>query len=185
EIDAKKIRLRFQTDEGRKTVVTSYTDNPRNLLLGETIREGFDGQYYIDGTLHEISLLEIGKVVALTVQVVLPKVDPSQLKKAEDLIATKKALKTIDDENFCRNVCRLLSEDESLSVFVLDLNGRICGHGAIAHWSVGDVRMFPVKNPDDLNSHLQNVLKHHPDVIITAAPLKVQIPNSISVYQLL
>ena len=60
------------------------------------------------------------------------------------MIATKKALKTIDDENFCRNVCRLLSEDESLSVFVLDLNGRICGHGAIAHWSVGDVRMFPV-----------------------------------------
>ena len=64
--------------------------------------------------------------------------------KAEDLIATKKTVKTIDDENFCRNVCRLLSEDESLSVFVLDLNGRICGHGSIAHWSVGDVRMFPV-----------------------------------------
>jgi hypothetical protein len=73
--------LRFQTDDGRKTVVTSYTDNPRNLLLGETIREGFDGQYFIDGTLHEISLLEIGKVVALTVQVVLPKVDRSHIKK--------------------------------------------------------------------------------------------------------
>ena len=53
------------------------------MLLGETIREGFDGQYYIDGTLHEISLLEIGKVVALTVQVVLPKVDRSQLKKVK------------------------------------------------------------------------------------------------------
>jgi hypothetical protein len=51
------------------------------LLLGETIREGFDGQYFIDGTLHEISLLEIGKVVALTVQVVLPKVDRSHIKK--------------------------------------------------------------------------------------------------------
>lgn len=53
------------------------------MLLGETIREGFDGQYYIDGTLHEISLLEIGKVVALTVQVVLPKVDRSHLKKVK------------------------------------------------------------------------------------------------------
>ena len=81
EIDAQKIRLRFQTDEGRKTVVTSYTENARDLLLNETIREGFDGQYFIDGTLHEISLLEIGKVVALTIQVVLPKIDRSHLKK--------------------------------------------------------------------------------------------------------
>ena len=55
------------------------------MLLGETIREGFDGQYYIDGTLHEISLLEIGKVVALTVQVVLPKVDRSNLKKVKTI----------------------------------------------------------------------------------------------------
>ncbi|CAG5108010.1 Oidioi.mRNA.OKI2018_I69.chr1.g3595.t1.cds [Oikopleura dioica] len=194
EIDAKKIRLRFQTDEGRKTVVTSYTENPCDILQNETIRKCensnleqgcFDGQYFIEGTLHEISLLEIGKVVALTISVVLPKVDKANLKKAEELIATKKTIKTIDDENFCRNVCRLLSEDESLSVFVLDLNGRICGHGSIAHWSVGDVRMFPFDSAEDLNSHLQNILKHHPDVIITAAPLTTQVPSSVSVYHLL
>ena len=90
EIDAKKIRLRFQTEEGRKTVVTSYTDNPCDLLQNETIikcensnmEQGcFDGQYFIEGTLHEISLLKIGKVVALTISVVLPKIDKANLKK--------------------------------------------------------------------------------------------------------
>ena len=60
-----------------------------------------------------------------------------------------------------RLIARQLS-DEFLSVFVLDINGLICGRSELPHWSVGDVRMFQFEDITGLENAFQLVLKHSP-----------------------
>ena len=81
--------------------------------------------YFVENTFHEISVLEVGKSVAITISVQFPVIDKLEIERAKCIIEAEGKCHFVPKLNTIRNIGRILSEDASLSVFVLDLNGKV------------------------------------------------------------
>ena len=52
------------------------------------------------------------------------------------------------------------------------------------HWALGDVRMFQFDTSQNLKKSSKLVLKHQPDVIISAVEIDIQTGANFTVYYL-
>ena len=93
--------------------------------MSNNIKQLSADEYIILNTFHRISLLQIGKSIALTVSVQFPEINKSEIELAEDFIHAEGYSHVVQSLNTIRNIGRILSEDASLSVFVLDLYGKV------------------------------------------------------------
>jgi len=71
------------------------------------------------------TVLEVGKSVAITISVRFPEINKVEIERAKSIIESEGQCHLVKSVNTIRNIGRILSEDASLSVFVLDLNGKV------------------------------------------------------------
>lgn len=133
---------------------------------------GLDNRAGIERTLHRISAIRNrkGKVIGLTCRV--GRAVFGTIRILEDLVGTGKSLLLlgrpgVGKTTMLREVARVLAEDFSKRVVVVDTSNEIAGDGDIPHAGIGRARRMQVPTPALQHEVMIEAVENHmPEVII-------------------
>ena len=133
---------------------------------------GKDKRAGIERTLHRISCIQNrrGEVIGLTCRVGRAVI--GAVKMVEDLVLSGKNILLlgkpgVGKTTMLREIARVLSDEATRRVIVVDTSNEIGGDGDIPHVSIGKARRMQVSSPDQQHAVMIEAVENHmPEVII-------------------